>query len=316
MKHVNLVFAASVVLAATLSAAPAEAQNTRSFVSGHGLDTNPCTLGSPCRTFAAAILQTNPGGEIAVLDTAGYGGMTITKAISIVNPGGVEAGIAAAANTDAITINAGPTDKIALRGLTVEGAGVGRNGIVLNSGANLDIANLVVRNFKVDGIHLSPNVNSTFSILNTIVSDNVGVGIFIIPTGAALINGVIDGVAANNNYDGILMDGVNTSTVFSEKNNTINVVKTVAVNNQYAGFYCAGAPGSFYTMVLQNVSANNNQYGIKVDGAVFKAEIFIFNSVSIGNSLYDAFSFNNGYLSSYGNNALGNNQGVDVYSLQ
>jgi hypothetical protein len=265
MKHANLVFAASVVLAATLSAVPAEAQNTRSFVSGHGADTNPCTLGSPCRTFAAAILQTNAGGEIAVLDTAGYGSLTITKAISIVNPGGVEAGIAAPSNTDAITITAGPTDKIALRGLTVEGAGIGRNGIVFNSGGNLDIENSVVRNFTVDGIHLSPTGTSTFTLLNTVVSDNAGVGIFIIPTATGTMNGAIRGVTANNNYDGILLDGVNVQS-FS----TVTVSDSVGSNNQYTGFYCAGAaniPATNASMTLQNVTANNNQYGIKADEA-------------------------------------------------
>jgi hypothetical protein len=61
-------FAVGLALAGVLSVAPAQAQNTRSFVSGHGLDTNACTLAAPCRTLAAAFAATNAGGEIDVLD--------------------------------------------------------------------------------------------------------------------------------------------------------------------------------------------------------------------------------------------------------
>jgi hypothetical protein len=94
-----------------------------------------CGVGSPCRTFAYALTQTNAGGEIAVLDTAGYGIVTINKALSIVNSGGVEAGIGVTSGGTAITINAGSADTVGLRGLTLEGAGIGQNGIVFNTGA-------------------------------------------------------------------------------------------------------------------------------------------------------------------------------------
>jgi hypothetical protein len=93
MTRTTIVIAAGLALAAMLPALPAQAQNTRSFVSGLGNDLNNCSLAAPCRTFQHTHDQTNAGGEIAVLDTAGYGAVTITKSISIVNPGGVEAGI-------------------------------------------------------------------------------------------------------------------------------------------------------------------------------------------------------------------------------
>ena len=63
-------FAVGLALASTLSTATAMAQNGRSFVSSHGLDTNACTLAAPCRTLAAAFAATNAGGEIDVLDPA------------------------------------------------------------------------------------------------------------------------------------------------------------------------------------------------------------------------------------------------------
>jgi hypothetical protein len=91
MKRIALLTA--VALAVTIASTDAYALSNRTFVSGNGNDSNPCSIAAPCRSFAGAIAQTSPGGEIAVLDTAGYGAVTITKAVSIVNEEGVEAGI-------------------------------------------------------------------------------------------------------------------------------------------------------------------------------------------------------------------------------
>src|ERR1700686_620364 len=149
---------------------PAQAQNTRSFVSGLGNDLNNCSLAAPCRTFQRAHDQTNAGGEIAVLDSAGYGAVTITKSISIVNPGGVEAGITVPSGGTAITINGGTI--VALRGLTLEGAAPGSDGIQVNSNVSLTVRDSVIRNFTGIGIYFSTNAASQLSVLNTLVSDN------------------------------------------------------------------------------------------------------------------------------------------------
>src|SRR5262245_34837012 len=66
----------------------------RTFVASTGSDANPCTLTAPCRSFATAIANTSPNGEVIVKDTAGYGPVTITKSVSIVSPPGVYGGIA------------------------------------------------------------------------------------------------------------------------------------------------------------------------------------------------------------------------------
>src|SRR6201997_5116437 len=63
--------------------AGALAQATRTWVSGVGDDANPCSRTAPCKTFAGAIAKTAIGGEIDVLDSGGFGALTITKAITI-----------------------------------------------------------------------------------------------------------------------------------------------------------------------------------------------------------------------------------------
>src|SRR6188474_2976615 len=81
----------------------ANAQATRTWVSGVGDDANPCSRTAPCKTFAGAISKTAAGGEISVLDPGGFGAVTITKSIAIVNQGSL--GSVLAAGTNGIFIN-------------------------------------------------------------------------------------------------------------------------------------------------------------------------------------------------------------------
>jgi hypothetical protein len=135
---------------------------------------------APCRTFAFAVTQTAAGGEIDVLDPAGYGMVTITKAISIVNDGAGAATIGTSSG-NGITINAGASDSVHLRGLTIEGLGTGVNGIKFNTDGNLAIENCVIRHFSEAGI-LIGSISSSFSVSNTIASNNIsGTGIAVEP---------------------------------------------------------------------------------------------------------------------------------------
>src|SRR5580704_19727516 len=80
-------------LVPALYTAPAHAQATRTWVSGVGDDANPCSRTAPCKTFAGAISKTAAGGEIDCLDPGGFGGLTITHAISIICDGVSNGGI-------------------------------------------------------------------------------------------------------------------------------------------------------------------------------------------------------------------------------
>src|SRR5262252_4661203 len=133
-------------LACSLASAPAHAR-ARVFVASYGNDSNPCTFGSPCKTFQHAHDVVDAGGEVTAIDSAGFGPISINKSVSITSPDGVEAGVVASAGADAIDINAGANDAVVLRGLTLNGGGVAYNGIVFNSGGSLTVSNCVVQNF-------------------------------------------------------------------------------------------------------------------------------------------------------------------------
>jgi hypothetical protein len=116
-----------------LYATPAQAQNTRTWVSGVGDDVNPCSRTAPCKTFAGAISKTAEGGEIDVLDPGGFGAVTITKAMTI--DGGTGSGWAAILATGA------------------------SSGIIVNvtGGTHVDDAAVILRNITINGTLQAPN---------------------------------------------------------------------------------------------------------------------------------------------------------------
>src|SRR5438309_2264862 len=100
----------------------AGAQNNRSAVSITGSDAATCTVPDPCRTFQVAISKTNPGGEIIVLSSGGYGTFSINQSLTIVSPSGIYAAIASASGGTGIYISTASGNSVVLRGLHVNGA--------------------------------------------------------------------------------------------------------------------------------------------------------------------------------------------------
>src|SRR5207249_2504842 len=135
----------AVLMTAFLQLAPAHGQAMRTYVSGTGKDSNPCTVANPCRTLQAALGLTRGGGEIQSLDSADYGYVTITQGITITGARGATGVLAA--NLSGVTVNAGPNDIVTLKGLEIDGAGSGTNGIQFNSGAALNLQDSVIRGF-------------------------------------------------------------------------------------------------------------------------------------------------------------------------
>src|SRR5215471_12646827 len=174
---------------------PALAQ-TRVFVSGSGSDVNPCSQGSPCRTFQHAHDVASAGGEIDVLDPAGYGAVTITKSISILGHG--FSGVSVPSGGVAITIN-GASAVVNLNGVLIEGAGIGQTGVLFSSGSVLTVEDCVIRNLTGDGIHFAPAASSGLSVSHSWVGNNGGFGIVVRPTGSASVTAVFDGVTTQYN---------------------------------------------------------------------------------------------------------------------
>src|SRR6059058_4932802 len=117
MRQIALLAIAAGFVVPLMASAPAQAQATRTWVSGVGDDINPCSRTAPCKTFASAMSKTAPGGEISVLDPGGFGSITINKSLTI-NGTGTLAGILAA-SVNGVVVNAGANDTIILRDIAI-----------------------------------------------------------------------------------------------------------------------------------------------------------------------------------------------------
>src|SRR5437868_13403736 len=177
MRQIALLAIAAGFVVPLMASAPAQAQATRTWVSGVGDDVNPCSRTAPCKTFAGAISKTAAGGEIDALDPAGYGAVTITKAITIDGGGGQVASVLVS-GTNGIVVQANAqTDVVILRNLRINGIGSGLNGIRFLSGKDLNVENCYIFGFTQNGVDIALNQAFAASahIINTIIKNNGGV---------------------------------------------------------------------------------------------------------------------------------------------
>jgi hypothetical protein len=166
----------------TVAASPALALTNRVFVSARsGNNLNACdNITTPCQTFAGAVAQLNPGGEALVLDSGGYGPVTITQSVTIAAPPGVLAFIHPPSG-DAITVNA-PGATVVLRGLTINGTGVTSSGIYVPSVSVLHVESCVIAGFAGSGKGIFFASAGELFVKDTVVRGNGNTGVFVAPS--------------------------------------------------------------------------------------------------------------------------------------
>ena len=256
---------------------------TRTFVSSLGADTNPCTVASPCASFAHAYTLTQPTGIIAALDPGKYGPLTITYPVTVNGNGW--AAITATPQGNGITINAS-VGNVILTGLEVDGTGAAYNGIVFNSGASLTVSNCIVKDFiSVDGtsgngIMIAPTSGTIdFTIVNTIALNNGSAGIHYLPaSGSAAAIGAIDHVTATNNAIGMAVD----LSAASGGSAAVTISNSVANNNSSDGVVTASATGTV-VVTADRDEVSSNGTGVSV-GA--NTSVLLSRSVIATNSVY------------------------------
>jgi hypothetical protein len=268
----------------------AQAQATRTWVSGVGDDVNPCSRTAPCKTFAGAISKTAEGGEIDALDPAGYGTLTMTKSITV--DGGTGAGWASVLSsaTFGMTFNAttNPTTAVAtLRNISINGirscvtAGCqGITGIRFLAGKALHIQNVNVFGFSTHGIDASlTSDGKVLTVQDSTIRECGSTGINVTTTSgnvaAVLSNLQIDrctnGVASGNGAVVTMRNSTvaaNTSNGVNTTNNSFtNITDSVFANNLVTGVnVVAGA-----SVRLNNNIFANNVTGVANNGSTQSA---------------------------------------------
>jgi len=192
-----------------LPIAPAQAQATRTWVSGVGDDANPCSRTAPCKTFAGAISKTATGGQIDCLDSGGFGAVTIVKSITI--DCGYTGGISAAGTTGVIVNATNPSATasiVILRNFTIDGFGSGIDGIRMIAGGALHIENMRIMNMTGQGIEIATTNGSDIFVRDTIVSGAIGGGILLAPGAGGSIKASLDNVRMERNGGNVAAFGL------------------------------------------------------------------------------------------------------------
>lgn len=245
-----------------LLATHAQATAQRTFVSTSGVNNPICSLAAPCRDFATAIAATSPRGEVIVLDSGGYGGATIAQAVSIIAPSGVYAGISVLGG-DGITINAGTSDIVKLRGLTLNGQG-GANGIVVNSVGLFEIDEVRVSGFSFRGLNFGAP-GGRLTVTNSVFENNGESGLH-----AQSAGGTQTITLERSRFDHNAANGAVIAT-----NATGSILSSTASHNASVGFLIdAGGIATLASCkVSDTFSISGPHYGVLVRGAGTSAMI-------------------------------------------
>lgn len=279
-----LTLALGSAVAMMLSAVPASAQATRTFVSGVGNDADPCSRTAPCRTFAGAIVKTFINGEINCLDPGGYGTVSITKSITIDCL--TTLGSTLASSTTGVIVNIpvsvnDPTRSVRLRGIVINGTGAsgavgtrtGIDGIRILQATSVFVEESVIAEFSQQGIEVAASAAVNL-VLNDVTIRNTNVAGITLATSAGQvvasfnnvrINGTPIGLSAANRVRASIrnvMLGHNTTGI-----QTSGVDNIVNADNIMVSFATTGVQSSAGSTVrLSNSVITQNLTGLNPNG--------------------------------------------------
>lgn len=293
-----------------LNAAPAQAQATRTWVSGVGDDVNPCSRTAPCKTFAGAISKTAASGIINCIDPGGFGAVTITKSITI-DCGNVMAGVLNNVS-GGIIVNAGVSDIVRLRGLDIEGVGGGTIGVRHIAGAALHIENCRIfgwRGGTALGIQftVANGASSELYVSDTTITDSgtgaaTGGGVLInAAAGNGSVKAVFNRVEVKNNVSGIVANGTGTSGIIR-----VTLRDSIVSGNTTDGASAITPVGGGVTSLFIDQSAITHNIGNGVVSNGANALALVHGSTATANGT-GILATNGGQLLSYQTNHVNDN---------
>ncbi|HEX8560805.1 MAG TPA: right-handed parallel beta-helix repeat-containing protein [Pyrinomonadaceae bacterium] len=297
MSKFRFAFNALAVLVFTLVGfSAAQAQATRTWVSGVGDDVNPCSRTAPCKTYAGAISKTAKDGEISTLDPGGFGTITITKSITISGGGNGQGygSILSALAPQGVLVNitdaADVRKTVRLDGLNINGASSGTDGIRMIAGNAIHIENCVIDGVTGQGIEINTTTASATEVYikNVSVRNAVTDGILLTHASQVVVASLTD-VHVGNCGNGLTLGNRSRATV---RGGTFHSNSTAGVN------VTATVGGGEAT--LQNCSISNNPTGV-IGGAAPNI-VRISQTAIYGNS-----TSLTGNVKSWGNNYIDGN---------
>lgn len=287
----------------------ANAQATRTWVSGVGDDVNPCSRTAPCKTFAGAISKTATNGEINCLDPGGFGAVTITKSITI-DCEDTQGSILNSSTTGVIinlTATPDTTKTVRLRGLSINGTGT--SAITGIRGINVSSANTGPIKLFVDEVFIQNQVNEgilfnapggDLVVRDSLISNcsgNAGIRTLSTLAGAnGIIHVTIARTTSHLNQQGMRFEGNTRGTI----------TNSTASNNTLNGFVVFPTTVGNSEMNIMDSTANDNrQFGVVAIGTGFTGTIRLFNVSAFNNTTLQLDAQAGGTILSNGKSHIG-----------
>ncbi len=281
------------VLALTLGlSATAFGQATRTWVSGTGADSNPCTRTLPCATFAAAYAVTAAGGEIDALDPGSFGQLTIDHTITIDGGTSTSTSEIVAASGNGLDVRPPQGSTVTLRNLNILGMGTGDTGIAVTDGTSVRVQRVRVTGFKGDGLSFSMPNTGIITVDDSVSNDNGGNGLYV--TSASDVAGV--------GITGSYFSG-NTNGIYANSGSKVTVNDSQAIGNS-VGFFSQSSSKTLASMTLYRCNSSSNAVaGFKAGDGGFAAVIRLSKVTTQFNGT-DLVGGGNGHVFSFGDNSI------------
>ena len=282
-----------VIAAFTLAfASMAQAQASRTWVSGVGDDANPCSRTAPCKTWAGAISKTAACGEIDALDPGGFGAVTITKSITLDGSGTFASILASLVN--GIVINVATTDVVTIRGISINGFCNGINGInILNNMPKaVNVEDCVIFRFSSgNGINWSTNAGSVgeLNVRNSVIRDNTNDAVSVQTTA-----GQVKGTFTNCSFIG------SGNGLHARQNSRVTADRCNFSGNTSNGILADNNGGAVGVARVSHCSINNNgSNGVSATGG----GVISINDCDIHNNVGSGAA-GGASIDTYGNNRI------------
>ena len=266
----------------------AQAQATRTWVSGVGDDVNPCSRTAPCKTYAGAISKTAKDGEISTLDPGGFGTLTITKSITVNGGGGGQGygSVLSALAPQGFLINiTDPADvrkSVKLNGLDINGASSGTDGIRMIAGSSLVVENTNIDGVVGDGIEIAAGAAGTIEVFirNVSIRNSATTGMKMTSTGATL------NVSVDNSQI------ANCGTGVDAQGGTLNISRSTVSGNSGSGL--SASNGSIINAIGNSVTSNGTGFNCTAPSTIRIGQNNVFrNGTGLGGGgTYESFGNN------------------------